>query len=221
MTARALRRSADLHANTFPRDVVELIDYLVPQSSPPHPAPTPGSGYLPEVWLLGSSTFSAQLAAQLGLPFSFAYHFAPAMLDQAVETYRGDFHASQFLEGPRLMVTASVICAPDDDRAHWLAGSTALSLLQRARGRPGPLPSPDEAASLAMSEEEAAYLAETLATHFIGSPDRVREGLDRLQTRTGADELMVSTRIHGVDDRRKSFELLARAWGLAAPSATP
>jgi luciferase family oxidoreductase group 1 len=218
VTARALRRSGDLHATTFPHDVVELINYLVPQESPPHPAPTPGAGYLPEVWLLGSSTYSAQLAGQLGLPFSFAYHFAPAMLDQAVEVYRRSFTASRFLEYPYLMVAASVICAADDDRARWLSGSTALNLLQRAQGRPGLLPSPEQASKVEMNEVDAASVAESFATHFIGSPARVREGLAQLQARTNADEIMVSTRIHSVEERRTSFELLAHEWGLIAPS---
>src|ERR1019366_2631524 len=151
-TTRALRRDGDLRADTFPDDVVELISYLLPREGPPaHPFATPGSGYLPEVWLLGSSTFSAQLAAMLGLPFSFAYHFAPAQLDQALEVYHANFAASRFLEKPYLMVAASVICAADDDTARWLSGSSALGLLQRAQGRPGPLPSPEDAAATVMS----------------------------------------------------------------------
>ena len=218
VTARALRRAGDLQATTFPHDVVELINFLVPQASPPHPAPTPGAGYLPEVWLLGSSTYSAQLAGQLGLPFSFAYHFAPAMLDQAVEVYRSNFRASRFFEYPYFMVAASVICATDDERARWLSGSSALNLLQRIQGRPGPLPSPEEAAAIEMSESDAALVAESLATHFIGSPSTVCEGLATLQSRTHADEIMVSTRVHNVDERRLSLELLAREWGLVAPT---
>ncbi|MDH2904719.1 MAG: LLM class flavin-dependent oxidoreductase [Actinomycetota bacterium] len=214
VTARALRRDGDLQATTFPRDVVELINYLLPQASPAHPAPTPGAGYLPAVWLLGSSTYSAQLAGELGLPFSFAYHFAPAMLDQAAEVYRAHFRASRFLPHPYLMVAASVICAADDDRAQWLAGSSALNLLQRAQGRPGPLPTPEAAAEVEMSQADAAFVNEALASHFIGSPPRVREGLEHLCARTNADEIMVSTRIHSVEERRASFELLAHEWGL-------
>ena len=217
VTARALRRAGDLHATSFPHDVLELINYLEPQEAPAHPAPTPGAGYLPEVWLLGSSTFSAHLAGQLGLPFSFAYHFAPALLDQAVEVYRREFRASQHLDEPHLMVAASVVCARDDERARWLSGSSALNLLQRAKGRPGLLPSPEEAESVVMSDDEAAYVADALSTHYIGSPATVVEGLRRLVSRTGADEVMISTRIHDVAARRESLELLARHWGLVAP----
>jgi luciferase family oxidoreductase group 1 len=221
VTTRALRRASDAHAASFPHDVVELINYLVPQAAPAHPAPTPGAGYLPEVWLLGSSTYSAQLAGQLGLPFSFAYHFAPAQLDRAVEVYREHFVASQFLERPHLMVAASVVCAADDERARWLSGSSAMNILQRARGRPGPLPSPEEAQSLDLSDAEAAFVAETLATHVIGSPAHVADGLRRLVARTGADEVMVSTRLYDVAARRASLELLAREWGLSPTRARP
>src|SRR5665213_1963718 len=108
-TARALRRSADLSAEHFPEDVVELIRYLVDDGGPATtPAPVPGRGYLPQVWLLGSSTFSAQLAGMLGLPFSFAFHFAPALLDPALEIYRSTFQPSLLLDGPRVMVAVSV-----------------------------------------------------------------------------------------------------------------
>ncbi len=217
VTARALRRSADLQATSFPHDVVELINYLVPRDNPPHPAPTPGAGYLPEFWLLGSSTFSAQLAGQLGLPFSFAYHFAPALLDEAVATYHANFIASRFLEHPHLMVAASVVCAPEDSQARWLAGPSALNIIQRAHGRPGPLPSPEEAAAYEMDDAEAALVAQTLSSHFIGPPGQVVADLRALVTRTSADELMISTRIHSFDARRTSLSLLAEHWGLSTP----
>ena len=220
VTARALRRTSDLHATTFPHDVVELINYLVPDPSPPHPAPTPGAGYLPEVWLLGSSTYSAHLAGQLGLPFSFAYHFAPALLDEAVESYRSHFTASRFLEYPYFMVAASVICAPDDETAQWLSGSSAINLLQRTRGRPGPLPSPHDAAEVELSEADKAFLTEAMASHFIGSPQRVTQGLRDLVQRTRADEITVSSRIYALDDRRTSMSLLAREWGLVGDDVT-
>jgi luciferase family oxidoreductase group 1 len=217
VTARALRRDSDLQANSFPHDVVELIEYLIPRESPPHPAPTPGAGYLPEVWLLGSSTYSAQLAAQLGLPFSFAYHFAPALLDEAVALYYENFRPSRFLESPHLMVAASVICAPDELEAEWLAGSNALNLIQRAQGRPGPLPSPDEAAAYTMSASEEAFVHNALASHAIGTPESVTQTLRALAARTGAKELMISTRVHSFEARTRSLILLAQEWGLSSP----
>jgi luciferase family oxidoreductase group 1 len=222
VTARALRRAGDLSAGDFPGDVLELIGYLIPHDAPPHPAPTPGSGYLPEIWLLGSSTFSAQLAGQLGLPFSFAYHFAPELVDRAVTTYREHFRASRFLAAAHVMVAASVICAPDDARARWLAGSSAINLVQRARGRVGPLPSPAEAAATTLDDADQTLVDLAHSTHFIGSPERVVAGLAALVERTGADELLVSTRVHHLDDRRVSLELLADEWDReSSPSPTP
>jgi luciferase family oxidoreductase group 1 len=220
VTARALRRSADLTATHFPDDVVELIRYLLPSESPLHPAPVPGSGYLPEVWLLGSSTFSAQLAGMLGLPFSFAYHFAPALVDQAVEAYRSNFKPSILWSEPHLMIAASVICAPTTEEARFLAGSSALSILQRTTGRVGLLPSPEEAASYDLSQAERTIINEAMASHVIGDPEAVRAGLEDLVTRTGADELMLSTRVHDFDARERSYALVAQRWGLAAHSTS-
>ena len=212
VTARALRRASDLTATSFPDDVVELIRYLLPSQSPAHPAPTPGQGYLPEVWLLGSSTFSAQLAGMLGLPFSFAYHFAPALLDQALALYRESFRPSTFRSEPHVMVAATVLCAPSDDEARWLAGSSALNILQRHAGRPGPLPSPEEAAAHAFTPSELAVVEDATRSHVVGDPAQVVQGLARLVERTGADELMISTRVHDFSARSRSYELLARAW---------
>jgi luciferase family oxidoreductase group 1 len=214
-TARALRRDGDLRAESFPDDVVELINYLLPrEGASSHPFATPGYGYLPQVWLLGSSTFSAQLAGVLGLPFSFAYHFAPALLDEAVSIYRANFSPSILHSEPLLMVAVSVLCAPSDEEARWLSGSTALSILQRRTGQMGLLPSPQEAEAYRFSAEETAVVAEALASHVIGDPPTVLEGLKYLQERTGADELMLSTRTHSFDARVRSFDLVSRAWGL-------
>jgi len=215
VTARALRRSADLTSNTFPDDVVELINYLLPRETPSHPAPVPGRGYLPEVWLLGSSTFSAQLAAQLGLPFSFAYHFAPAMMDQALEIYRATFRPSVLLERPHVMVAVSVLCAPDEDEARFLSGSNALNILQRNAGRMGPLPSPEEAAAYPYSGADEAAIRESMASHVIGDVTTVVEGLGALVARTGAHELMLSTRTHSYEARLRSFQLIAGAWDMS------
>ncbi len=216
VTARALRRSPDLSANHFPDDVVELIGYLLPRERPPHPAPTPGSGYLPEVWLLGSSTFSAQLAGMLGLPFSFAYHFAPTLLDEALELYRSNFTPSTLLDKPHAMVAVSVICASSTEEAEWLAGSTALNILQRNSGRMGPLPSPEEANAYPYTPEERAMIRDAMHSHVIGDVAAVHEGLNELVARTNADELMISTRTHAYEARVQSFALLASAWGLVA-----
>ena len=220
VTARALRRHGELSSNTFPDDVVELIRYLLPSESPQHPSPTPGHGYLPEVWLLGSSTYSAQLAGQLGLPFSFAYHFAPALLDQALELYRSTFQPSILLGEPHAMVAASVICASTTEEARWLSGSNALSVVQRITGKMGPLASPEEAASYPYTPADMAAISETMSSHIIGDPGHVVERLGELCERTNADELMISTRTHSFEARLKSFTLLAAHWGGEIGSST-
>jgi luciferase family oxidoreductase group 1 len=216
VTARALRRSQGRDAaDTFPDDVVELITYLLPrEGAPGHPSAVPGSGYLPEVWLLGSSLFSAQLAGMLGLPFSFAYHFAPQLLDAALETYRSNFRPSILHDEPRAMVAVTVLCAPTEDEARWLSGSSALSTLQLRTGRLGLLPSPEEAEAYSFTPAEAAIVEESMRTHLIGTPDTVHEGLVRLVERTGADELMISTRLHSYATRVESLTLVAERWGL-------
>lgn len=215
VTARALRRHTGLGADSFPDDVVELMNYLAPRDDAPvHPRPTPGKGYLPQIWLLGSSTFSAQLAGLLGLPFSFAYHFSPELVDEAVATYRSNFRPSSVLEQPHVMIAVSVICAPDEDEAQWVAGSSVLNILQRRAGRAGLLASPEEAAAHSFTPEELAIVRSATASYLIGNPMMVRDGLEELRRRTGADELMLSTRTHSYETRRRSFELVAAIWGL-------
>jgi luciferase family oxidoreductase group 1 len=220
VTVRALRRSPEMQADTFPEDVVELINYLLPGDGPPsHPSANPGRGYLPEVWLLGSSLFSAQLAGILGLPYSFAYHFAPTLLDAALSAYRSNFRPSVLHAEPRAMVAVSVLCAPSEAEALWLSGSTALSILQLRTGRLGPLPSPEEAADYPFTPAEKSMVDDAMSTHLIGDPDRVTEGLRQLQDRTGADEIMLSTRAHSYETRVRSLSLVAEKWGIAASAS--
>ena len=219
-TARALRRSADLGAERFPEDVVELLNYLIDGDGPAtSPAPVPGRGYLPQVWLLGSSTFSAQLAGMLGLPFSFAFHFAPGLVDQAVELYRANFRRTGLLEEPYVMVAASVLCADTDDEARWLSGPSALTMLQLRTGKLGPVVTPEEAAAYPYTDQERAVVEAATADHAIGDPDTVHRRLTALVERTGADELMVSTRAHSFEARARSLALVAERWGTAAAAA--
>lgn len=214
VTARALRRSTDLSANQFPNDVVELINYLMPGEGPPsHPSPVPGIGYAPEFWLLGSSTFSAQLAGMLGLPFSFAYHFAPKLVDEALESYRSTFRPSVFLNEPHAMLAVSVVCAMSSEEALWLSGSSALSIVRMRTGRRGLLASPEEAASYDFTAEELAIASEAMESHLIGSPEEVVDGLRVLLRRTNVNEIMLSTRVHSYEARIGSLALVANAWG--------
>ena len=219
-TARALRRSGDLGAEHFPEDVVELITYLVDSDGPPtQPAPIPGRGYLPQVWLLGSSTFSAQLAGLLGLPFSFAFHFAPDLVDQAIALYRSNFRPTGLLAEPYVMVAASVLCADSDDEARWLSGPSALTVLQLRSGKLTSVVSPDEAAAYPYTDEERALIEAATASHIVGDPVTVQAGLDALVARTGADEVMLSTRAHSFDVRARSLTLVAERFAMAAATA--
>jgi luciferase family oxidoreductase group 1 len=224
VTARALRRSADVGPDAFPDDVVELITYLLDRDGPPaHPASVPGRGYLPEMWLLGSSTFSAQLAGMLGVSFSFAYHFAPDLVDQALELYRSTFRPSVLLDAPHAMVAVSVVCAPDEEEARWLAGPSGLSMLQLRTGRPAPVSSPEEAAAYRYTDQERAIIDASTSSHLIGDPDQVHRGLVALEERTRADEIMISTRAHSYEARVQTLSLVAAHWpgqGADATSST-
>jgi luciferase family oxidoreductase group 1 len=219
VTARALRRAQDLNVDTFPEDVVELIRYLLPNEGPSAaPSAVPGSGYLPEVWLLGSSLYSAQLAGMLGLPFSFAYHFAPKLLDAALETYRANFRPSILHGEPRVMVAVTVLCAPTEEEATWLSGSTALSILHLRTGRLGLFPSPEQADAYEFSSAETAVVEDAMSSHIIGDPATVHEGLLQLQQRTDANEIVISTRMFSYEARVRSHTLVAESWGLKPPS---
>ena len=154
----------------------------------------------------------------LGLPFSFAYHFAPKLLDAALTTYRSNFRPSVLHAEPRVMVAVSVLCAPSEAEALWLSGSTALSILQLRSGRLGPLPSPEEAAEYPFSAVEKSIIEEAMSTHLIGDPETVTEGLRRLQDRTDADEIMLSTRSHSSEARVRSLSLIAQNWGMVTPA---
>jgi luciferase family oxidoreductase group 1 len=221
-TARALRRSDDLAAERFPEDVVELIGYFTGRAPEGNRVlAMPARGYLPELWLLGSSLFSAQLAGLLGLPFSFAHHFSPRHTEPALAQYRAAFRPSAVLDRPYAMVAVAVVCAPTEEEARWLAGPTALSTLWLRTGRLAPLPSPEEAARYRFSPAEQELVSSVTATHVVGSPDVVQAGLTDLQHRTGADELMVSTRVHGFEDRSRSYQLVAEAWGITPGARAP
>jgi luciferase family oxidoreductase group 1 len=162
--------------------------------------------------LLGSSTYSAQAAAYLGTPFSFAYHFAPAMLMDALDAYRTRFRPSEQLAAPHVMLGVSVLCAPTDDEARWLAGSGALAFLRLRQGRPDVYPTPEEAAEYRFTPAERELVKGWTASHVIGGPHAVRAALEQLVARTGVDELMVTTMAHAHDRRLASYRLLAEVW---------
>ena len=177
----------------------------------------PGRGHQPAMWLLGSSGYSAQVAGLLGLPFAFAHHFSPANTIPALALYRSHFRPSEVLDRPYAMVAAAVICAETDERARWLAGPGALSFLRLRAGRPGPLPSPQEAAAYSYTELERAFVADRRATQILGTPESVRRGLADLLAATAADELMLTTMVFDPADRLRSFELVADLARAAQP----
>ncbi len=220
VTAYALRRSVDaLSADEFPQHLAELLGFFDGNFPEQHPfrniTAVPGLGYRPEVWLLGSSDYSAQLAGMLGLPFSFAHHFAAAGTLRGVEAYRSSFRPSATLERPYLMLGVAVICAETPDEARWLAGPAGLAILRLRSGRPGRYPTPHEAAEYHYTPVERDTVQAWTASHLVGDPAQVRAGLEALVDRTGADELIVTTMVHSAQDRIRSYEGLA---GVVEPS---
>ena len=210
-TASALRRGAS--ADDFPQELFALRSFFSGQWADGHPwsslQAVPALGNGPAIWLLGSSGYSAQLAGYLGLPFSFAHHFAPQGTLQALELYRSSFRPSQVLDTPYAMVCASVVLADTDERARELAMPGALSFLRLRSGRPGLLPSVDEALTYDYAPHERAFVEQRLAQQAVGGPDTVQASLERLLDDTAADELMVTTMVHDPVDRLQSFDRLA------------
>ena len=212
-TARALRRRVDVGAEDFTAELAELLHHFDGHFPADHPSrgitAVPARGNRPAIWLLGSSDYSATLAGHLGLPFSFAHHFAGGNTLAALDAYRRAFRPSAELESPYVMLGVNVVCAPDDDEARFLAGSGALAMLRLRTGRPGPFPSPETAAAYAYSPMEREFVAGWTSTQVVGSPATVRAGLEDLVERTHADELMITTNVHAHEARLRSYELVA------------
>jgi luciferase family oxidoreductase group 1 len=214
VTAAALRRSPEgLSADDFPEQLGELIGFFSGEWPDDHPyaaiTAVPGQGNSPSMWLLGSSGYSAQVAGLLGLPFAFANHFSAANTLPALALYRDRFRPSGTLQRPHAMIAAAVICADTDERAQFLAGPGALSFLRLRSGRPGPLPSPEEAAAYPYTSLDREIIASRQSSSIIGSPETVRRGLTELLAATDADELMITTMVFDPADRLRSFELVA------------
>jgi len=218
LTARALRRDSDAGAETFPEDVVELQAYFKPVQPGQRIRAVPGAGLEVPIWLLGSSLYSAQLAAALGLPFAFASHFAPAMLEQALDVYRTQFQPSPQLEQPYAMLGVNVFAAESEAEARRLFTSLQQAFINLRRGRPGPLKPPADGFEQSLAPFERAMLDDMLSYSVVGTRDQVRAGLDEIVARTGADELMVASQIFDHAARLASYELAmeasrARSWG--------
>jgi luciferase family oxidoreductase group 1 len=207
LTTRALRRTPGA-ADTFPQDVVELMNWFrLPEPGQPVQA-VPGAGLDVPIWILGSSLFGAELAAALGLPYAFASHFAPAAMTDALALYRSRFRPSDRLERPYTMVGVNVFAADTDAEARRLFTSLQQAFINLRRGRPGPLPPPDDGLEERLSPADRHLIAEMLSATVVGAPETVRRGLLAFAERTGADELMLTSQIYDHAARLRSFEIV-------------
>jgi luciferase family oxidoreductase group 1 len=209
-TARALRRDPAA-GDMFPQDVAELMAYFREPVPGQKVRAVPGAGMDIPIWILGSSLFGAQLAAAFGLPYAFASHFAPRLLDQALAVYRSNFRPSDRLGKPYAMVGVSIIAADTDADAARLFTSVQQSFVNLRRGHPVMLPPPRDDFERELTPHDRLALAETLSEAIVGSAVTVRERLHALIGRTQADEVMIATQIHDQSARRRSFEIVAQA----------
>ncbi len=207
-TALALRRTPNgLSAENFPSEFADVVRMLAGDPSRLQAVPAPAE--LPEIWLLGSSGFSAQLAGELGLPFSFAHHFSAANTEPALDLYRRSFRPSQWLDEPHTMVAVNAVCADTDERAELLARPGWLAFLRLRMGRPIALPTVEDAAAYEFTEPELEFVAQRRIGQALGSPQTVQAQLATLIERTGADELMLTNQVYGIKDRMRSYGLIA------------
>ena len=210
MTARALRRNMEESAEQFPQDVQELQYLFAPEQTGQTIRAVPGAGLEVPIWLLGSSLFSAQLAAMLGLPFAFASHFAPDLLRQALDTYRERFKPSEQLEQPYVIVAANVLAADTDVQARYHFTSQQQSFINLRRGKPTQVPPPLDDIDTYWSPAEKAMVDHSLAVAFIGSMGTIESGLTALIDAMQPDELMITAHIHDQAARLRSIELIAQ-----------
>ncbi|TBW56002.1 LLM class flavin-dependent oxidoreductase [Marinobacter halodurans] len=210
-TMMALRRDQVDGANQFPRDVQELLHYFQPEQPGQKVRAVPGMGLDVPVWLLGSSLYSAQLAAALGLPFAFASHFAPDMLGDALRVYRERFEPSQYLDAPYAAAGFNVFAGDTDDDGRRLMTSMEQQFIALRRGTPGPLKPPVDDPEQVGSVFERRQVANALAESAAGSPATVAAGLEAFVARTGVDEVIVTGQIYDHAARVKSFAIAADA----------
>jgi luciferase family oxidoreductase group 1 len=207
-TLRALRR-APTSADDFPQDVQELQALLAPVQPGQVIQAVPGGGLEVPLWILGSSLFGAQLAAALGLPYAFASHFAPGALMDAIHVYRQRFQPSAQLGRPYAMVGVNVVAAETDAEARRLFTTVQQSFANLARGRPGPMQPPIENIEQYWTPAEKRQASHMLTYSFVGSPETVRQELERFVSATRADELMVVSTIYDHAARIRSYEIVA------------
>ncbi len=212
-TAAALRGvSPYLTVEQFPEHLRTVLALLSEEGHPRLRA-TPAPSSYPQVWILGSSTYGAQVAAALGLPFCYAYHFAMSSdVDGALRLYRDGFRPSPRLDRPHAMVSASVIAAETTAEAQFLAGPSRIMALSLRTGRLGPIVSPEAAAAVHLSDLDRSVLDQLPGTQFAGTADEVVAGLDALVERTGADELILAGTAYDAATRQDTLARIAKAW---------
>jgi luciferase family oxidoreductase group 1 len=210
MTARALRRDMEDSAEQFPQDVQELQHYFSDAEPRQQIRAVPGAGLDVPIWLLGSSLFSAQLAAMLGLPFAFASHFAPDLMRQALDLYRSGFQPSKQLDRPFAMLAANVLAADTDAQARRQFTSQQQSFINLRRGTPGQVPPPIDDIDAYWSPVEKVMVERSLAVSFVGSADTIERGLAAFIESLRPDELMITAHIYDQAARLRSIELIAQ-----------
>jgi luciferase family oxidoreductase group 1 len=221
-TIAALGRPQD-SAGLFPRHVAELAGFLDDAFPAGHPyaavRAVPGRSVAPEsgrppIWLLGTSEPSAKLAGTMGLPFAFAHHFSAKNTIPALELYRASFRPSAYLDKPYALISVAAIAADTTEQAHWLSGSAALLMLLLRLGKPGPVPSPQQAAAYPYTPAERDFVDPRRSTMVLGDAAEVRARLSALRASTGADELMITGMVYDRAARYRSYELIAGAHGM-------
>jgi luciferase family oxidoreductase group 1 len=217
--AQAIRRTLDSDPNAFPSDVVELQSYFADDGRTGISA-TPGAGADVPLYILGSSLYGAQVAAILGLPFAFASHFAPQMLDEALHVYRSHFKPGDVIDQPYVMAAMNVIAADSDAEAQFLASSLQQSFVALRTGNPRQMPPPVEGYLETLPPSAVAVLEDVLSCSAIGSPQTVRDRVGGFAQRTKADEIIVACSVFDHEQRKRSLTLAADAFtDLAAVAA--
>lgn len=211
--AAALRRSLASDANQFPRDVVELLSYFRSPEPGQRVRAIPGEGQDVAVWILGSSTYGAQLAAMLGLPYAFASHFAPQQMIEAIRVYRAQFQPSEHLAEPYVMLGFNAFAAESDAEGALLASSMQQAFVALRTGNPGQLKPPVAGYADTLPRDQRAMLGMVLSCSAIGSPTTVKAAIEAFVERTGADELMITSQIFDHAARLRSYEIVANCFG--------
>ena len=211
-TMRALRRDRVETEQDFPRDVAELQQLLGPATPGQRIIAMPGAGTNVPIWLLGSSLFSAQLAAHMGLPYAFASHFAPDAMDEALAVYRREFRPSATLKQPHAMLALNVVASDSEAESRRLFTSQQQSFVNLRRGRPGKIPAPIDDIEAFWEPHEKLGVERALACTVLGDPQQVADGIAAFVERHSPDELMLTANLHDHRARLRSFELAMQAW---------